>query len=399
MTALGLIRLAAWREIYSRRKAFLITTAIAVTLVVGGLVAASITGADDGPPTIAVGIVDPDAVQAMEAEIPTYLYGDVMVSVENFERVEGMELLRSEQIDALVVDAHHVFWAPSAPRWILDTVVSAMSSVNLEAAAADLGLDATAIAALQAPIVGETVDYEPKDEGVILVSVITVIVMFLAILAYGQWIAYGVVEEKANRVAELILGAITPTQLLTAKMIALGGLGLAQMTVVAGAGLATASMLDQLDVPDAAASAWVWSAFWFILGFAFYGSVYAAAGSLAADSQEAGSVITPLNILPGLGYVVGVIAFSSGAEGVSRIMSLIPFWTPMLMPGRIASGSVEPWELALATALMIAATTVVVRVGARIYLGGITQATRQVSWRQALRSGRDLVSSEMASGS
>ena len=120
----------------------------------------------------------------------------------------------------------------------------------------------------------------------ILVSVITVIVMFLAILAYGQWIAYGVVEEKANRVAELILGAITPTQLLTAKMIALGGLGLAQMTVVAGAGLATASMLDQLDVPDAAASAWVWSAFWFILGFAFYGSVYAAAGSLAADSQE-----------------------------------------------------------------------------------------------------------------
>lgn len=392
MTGWNLIRLAAWREVFSRRKAFLITTAIAVALVVGGLVAASITGSDDGTPAIAVGMVDPGAVRAMEAEIPRYLYGEVMVSVESFERDEGIELLRSSQIDALVVDAHHVLWAPSAPRWILDTVVSAMSSVNLQAAATDLGLDAAAITALQAPISGETIDYEPEDEGVMLVSVITVIVMFIAILAYGQWIAYGVVEEKANRVAELILGAITPTQLLTAKMIALGGLGLAQMTVVAGAGLTTASMLDQLDVPDAAASAWVWSAFWFILGFAFYGSVYAAAGSLAADSQEAGSVITPLNILPGLGYVVGVIAFSSGAEVVSRIMSLIPFWTPMLMPGRIASGSVEPWELALATALMIAATTVVVRIAARIYLGGITQATRQVNWKQALRSGRDLVS-------
>ncbi len=390
MTAIGLIRLAAWREVYSRRKAFSITTAIAVALVVGGLVAASIAATDEESPTIAVGMVDPAATEAMEAEIPAHLFGDVMVSVGSFEREEGIELLRSGQLDALVVDAQHVLWAPSTPRWIVDTVASSMSSVNLQAAAADLGLDVDAIATLQAPILGETIDYEPEDEGVMLVSVITVIVMFIAILAYGQWIAYGVVEEKANRVAELILGAITPTQLLTAKMVALGGLGLAQMTVVAGAGLTTASMLDQLDVPDAAASAWAWSAFWFILGFAFYGSVYAAAGSLAADSQEAGSVITPLNILPGLGYVVGVIAFSSGAEVVARIMSLVPFWTPMLMPGRIASGSVAPWELALATALMIAATTIVVRIGARIYLGGITQATRRLSWRQAFRGGSDL---------
>jgi ABC-2 type transport system permease protein len=120
--------------------------------------------------------------------------------------------------------------------------------------------------------------------------------------------------------------------------------------------------------------------------------VYAAAGSLAADSQEAGSVITPLNILPGLGYMVGVIAFSAGADVVSRIMSLIPFWTPMLMPGRIASGTVETWELILATALMVGATWVTVRIGARVYLGGITQATRHVSWRQAFRGGKDLVS-------
>ena len=377
---------------FSRRKAFLITTAIAVSLVAGGLFAASIAASDDGPPTIAVGVVHPAAIEAMEAEIPVYLDGDVSVSVESIGRTEGMELLRSDQLDALVVDSHSVLWAPSTPRWIVDTVASAMSSVNLRAAAADLGLDADAIAALQAPIVGETIDYEPEDEGAMLVSVITVIVMFVAILAYGQWIAYGVVEEKANRVAELILGAITPTQLLTAKMIALGGLGLTQLAVVAGAGLGTASALDQLDVPDVAGSAWAWSAFWFILGFAFYGSIYAAAGSLAADSQEAGSVITPLNILPGLGYAVGVIAFSSGAEIVSRIMSLVPFWTPMLMPGRIATGTVAPWEVALATALMVVATTLVVRVGARIYLGGITQATRQVSWRQAFRSGSDLVS-------
>ncbi len=393
MIGLELLRLAAWREVYSRRKAFLITTAIAVVLVVAGLVAASTTGADDGPPTIAVGVVDRSALEDLERAISERVESEVVVSVGRFERPEGMELLRSGSMHALIVDAHRVYWAPSTSRWIVDTVVSAMSSLNLTNAATELGLGEADLAALQAPITGETIDYDPEDEGVMLISVITVIVMFIAILAYGQWIAYGVVEEKANRVAELILGAISPSQLLTAKMIALGGLGLAQLTVVAGAGLGTASLLERIEVPDVAASAWGWSVFWFILGFAFYGSVYAAAGSLAADSQEAGSVITPLNILPGLGYVVGVIAFSSGAEAVSRVMSLIPFWTPMLMPGRIAAGSVEAWELILATALMVAATVLVVRVGARVYLGGITQATRRVGWRQALRGGSDLVSS------
>ncbi len=391
MTGLGLVRMAAWREVYSRRKAFLITTALAVTLVVGGLIVAAVTGSNDGPPAIAVGVVDRAAVEPIETEIPVHVYGEVMVSVAGFEREEGMVLLRSGEIDALVVDAHSVLWAPSAPRWIVDTVVSTMTQINLSTTAAELGLDDAALAALQTPIVGETIDYEPDDEGVMLVSVITVIVMFIAILAYGQWIAYGVVEEKANRVAELVLGAITPTQLLTAKMVALGGLGLVQLTIVAGAGLGTASLLDQLEVPDVAASAWGWSVFWFVLGFAFYGSVYAAAGSLAADSQEAGSVITPLNILPGLGYMVGVIAFSSGADVVARIMSLIPFWTPMLMPGRVATGSVETWELVLATVLMVAATAAVVRIGARVYLGGITQSTRKVGWRQAFRGGSDLV--------
>lgn len=392
MTTLGLIRLAAWREVYSRRKAFIITTGIAVVIVVGGLVAASIAGTDDGPPRIAVGVVDTGAVDAMEEAIAERVDPEVVVSVGRFDRTEGTELLREDSMDALVVDPQTVIWAPSTPSWIADTVASAMRSVNLERAASDLGLDDAALATLLAPIHGETIDWEPEDEGLMLVSVITVIVMFIAILAYGQWIAYGVVEEKANRVAELILGAITPLQLLTSKMLALGGLGLAQMTIVAGAGLGTASLLTQLDVPEVATSAWVWSAFWFILGFAFYGSVYAAAGSLAADSQEAGSVITPLNILPGLGYAVGIIAFGSGAELVLRVMSLIPFWTPMLMPGRIASGSVELWELALATLLMIVATVAVVRAGARVYLGGITQATRRVSWRQAFRGGSDLVS-------
>ena len=214
--------------------------------------------------------------------------------------------------------------------------------------------------------------------------------MFVGIIAYGQWIAYGVVEEKANRVAELILGAISPSQLLTAKMLALGGLGLTQLLLVTGLGLMAANTFLDFALPPVAWSAAGWLIFWFVVGFSFYGALYAASGSLAADTQQAGSFIGPLNLLPGIGYMLGVISFSSSSDTLARILSLIPFWSPMLMPGRIATGSVTDWELAVAIVLTIASTILVVRLSGRVYLGGITHATRRVGWKQAFRGGVDL---------
>ena len=198
------------------------------------------------------------------------------------------------------------------------------------------------------------------------------------------------VEEKANRVAELILGAVTPGQLLTAKMISLGSLGLTQLVLVTMSGLIAANMYFDFELPDVTGTAAAWLIFWFIIGFSFYGSLYAASGSLAADTQEAGSFIGPLNILPGVGYALGVISLSSGSDTLARILSLIPFWSPMLMPGRMANGTATVWELALAIVLTLVFTLVVVRISARVYLGGITQASRRVNWRQAFRGGEDL---------
>ncbi|MEA1904165.1 MAG: ABC transporter permease [Actinomycetota bacterium] len=392
MSEWRLVRIAIWREVYSRRKAFLITTALAVVIVVGGLLLASIATADDGPPHLAIGVVDQSGVEIEQAMVER-MDPEATLGVEVFELEEGKDALRSGSLDALIVGYHEVFWAEGTPGWMAEIVTSAMRGVNLIMAAGDLGLSQEDIDLLLAPISGQTIDFDERDESIAVVSVITVIVMFIAILAYGQWIAYGVVEEKANRVAELILGAITPGQLLTAKMLSLGGMGLAQMVIVGAAGLLVGSFLTDIEIPAVAGTTWVWLLAWFLIGYGFYGSLYAASGSLAADSQEAGSVITPLNILPGLGYVVGVIAFSAGAETLLRVLSLIPFWTPLLMPGRIAHGSVDGWEVALSIAMMVLATGLMVRFAARVYLGGITQTTRRVGWRQAFKGGTDLASS------
>ncbi len=71
------------------------------------------------------------------------------------------------------------------------------------------------------------------------------------------------------------------------------------------------------------------------------------------------------------------------------MLSLIPVWTPLLMPGRMAQEIAAPWEVAVAVAVMLAAIFVMFRLAARVYLGGLTQATRSLGWREAFRSGRD----------
>jgi ABC-2 type transport system permease protein len=385
-----LLRLAIWRELYSRRRGYLITTAIALTLVVGALVIVGITGQDDGPPTIGVGVVGETGTE-LKTAIEKRLEPGAMVEIAVFaSRPSGEAALRSQSISALVIGPHDVLWAQETPYWITETVTAAMREVNITRAAAELDLEPDQVQQLLTPIIGASIDYEEADVGLIALSVISVVLMFVAIIAYGQWIAYGVVEEKANRVAEVILGALSPGQLLTAKLISLGGMGLAQLAVVGGAGLATAVLFVDIPLPSATGYTLAWLVVWFLMGYAFYGSLYAASGSLAADTQEAGSFIGPLNLLPGIGYMVGVIGISAGATGLTRIMSLIPPWTPMLMPARIANGTVAWWELLLAVVMMLVATLAMMRFGAGVYLGGITQATRKVGWLEALRGGRDI---------
>jgi ABC-2 type transport system permease protein len=390
MSELRIVLHVMWRELYSRRKAFLVSTAITVSVVVGGVAlagrAASSSAADPG---VAIGVL-PGVPVELETQIRVRLAPDTPLQMVSFTNsTDGEAALRDGDISALVVAPRRVLWGPAASSGIVDTVSVAMRAVHLMSVSDDLGLTETDLSRLLAPVEGESIRVEGVDESAQVVAVITVILMFVAIIAYGQWLAYGVVEEKANRVAEVILGALSPTQVLTAKMMSIGGLGLLQLTIVGGLGLVGVIVFTDIEVPPLTGAALGWVLVWFLLGYAFYGALYSAAGSLAADTQEAGSAIGPLNLLPGIGYMLGVISFSAGSDLVARILSFIPLWTPLLMPGRVARGSAATWEVALSIALMAAATLVMVRVASRVYLGGITQATRTVGWRQAFRGGKE----------
>ncbi len=387
------IMLAIGRELHAWRKPFLISSAIVLTVVAVGMTILVVTGARDRTVTFQIGMVD-NPPEAIHSDLLELLSPDTTVSTVRFlSLAEAEAALADRNIDALIVGEDQVVWGPSTPTGLANAVWLAVSNQQVRRNADSFGLTPAEIDRLIYPEFEARV-IEPPEGGSVadeVLSAISVILMFMAILAYGQWIGYAVVEEKANRVVELLLGAIKPHHLMTAKVVAVGLLGLIQITTVGTVALAIGLVGDQLQLPAASASTVLWVIVWFLLGYAFYGSLYAAGGSLASNSQEAGSVMGPMSILVGIGYVVGLIGMQTGVDTLLiRVTSFIPFWAPLLMPGRIARGWAEDWEVALSLGVMILAGIVMIRLAGRIYVGGVARATSRVGWREAFRTGSDL---------
>jgi ABC-2 type transport system permease protein len=297
------------------------------------------------------------------------------------------------KLAAVVIDDDTVLWGPWMSFAMAESLADALRTLKARELGSDLGLTAAEVGSLLNPEL-EFRTVEPRDEGSEAdeaTSAIAVIVMFAAIIAYGQWIGYSVADEKGSRVVELILGAVPPRQLLTGKLLAVGSMGLAQMTgvgvLVVGYGLAA----NLVNLPDFTLGLVPWMLVWFLLGFGFYGAIYAAGGSLVNDTHEASSTLGVLNIVPIVGYVFGIIASSQGTDTtLLRVFSLIPVWAPMTMPSRIARGWAVPWEVGLSVVFMLLAIYGVIWIAGRVYFGGVARATSKLSWRAAFRAGRDL---------
>jgi ABC-2 type transport system permease protein len=202
---------------------------------------------------------------------------------------------------------------------------------------------------------------------------------------YGQWVLAGVVEEKSNRVVELILATVPPRHLLVGKVVGIGLLGLAQLALVAG----LAAVLLLAGVYDAPASLGRSVALvvpWFALGFALYAVAYATAGALAAQQQDANSAGQPVTYALLAAFFAGYAALSADAEGaIAHVLTVFPLTAPLVLPARSALVGVPLWEHALALMLVLGSIYALVRLAGRVYAQGLLHAGSRLRLRDAWR--------------
>jgi ABC-2 type transport system permease protein len=233
-----------------------------------------------------------------------------------------------------------------------------------------------------------------------LLSTALIVLIFMAIITYGTWVAMSVAEEKGSRVMELMLNAATPMQMLAGKVVGNGGAGLLQYGIVlaaVGVGLLAQGPIHSMIVGGDSSglgfgglSPVVFAAFivLFACGFLLYSLLYAALGSLVSRQEDVQSATSPLLMLTMSGYLMSIFGLQAIDETWVRVLSFVPFFSPYLMLGRVAMGHVEPWEFALAVGLSLATIAAALFVAARIYSAGVLLYGQRLGIRQVLKAAR-----------
>jgi ABC-2 type transport system permease protein len=232
-----------------------------------------------------------------------------------------------------------------------------------------------------------------------LLSTGLIVLIFMAIITYGVWVATSVAEEKGSRVMELMLNATTPLQMLAGKVMGNGAAGLTQYGIILSAvigGLLAQGPIHQFVVGSKSGTQFggleptVLAAFvvLFVLGFLLYSLLYAALGSLVSRQEDVQSATSPLMMLCFVGYFGSVFALQAADETWVRVLSFVPFFSPYLMLARVSMGHVEPWEFGLSVLLLAIAIGVALFVAARIYSAGVLLYGQRVSLREVLKAAR-----------
>lgn len=237
------------------------------------------------------------------------------------------------------------------------------------------------------PVTIETSQAESTDAEV-FTAMLGASLLLAAIAIYGQWVLTGVVEEKANRVVEVIVAAVRPRDLLAGKVIGIGLLGLLQVALTGGLA-AVLLAAGAFHAPTSLSGSVALVVPWFALGFALYAVAYAAAGAIASRTQDANSAGMPVTYTLIAAFFLGYVVISVDPSGVAaRLLTVFPLTAPLVLPARAALVGVPIWEHGLAVVVVGATTYALVRLAGRIYGAGLLRSGPRLDLRAAIRLAR-----------
>ncbi|HYM96271.1 MAG TPA: ABC transporter permease [Candidatus Sulfotelmatobacter sp.] len=218
-----------------------------------------------------------------------------------------------------------------------------------------------------------------------VVGLFVAILLYVALVLYGQLVAAGVVEEKANRIIEILLSTVRARQLLFGKVIGIGLLGMVQLVLVGAVAVAAILKTQVISVPSIGVISVLGGLLWFALGFVFYALIFAAGGSMVSRQEDLGAVIAPITMLLVGTYLAFFWVIANPTSPLAVVLPLLPPFAPVLMSSRMATGDAATWQVLLAVALMLVAIIAMNWLAARIYVNSVLRVGSRVGLSQAWR--------------
>ena len=380
----GLVAARAGLEQF-RSRAFKVVTGLLLLVSLAVVVVPQLLGGDDETYRLAtVGEADPELAAMLRAAEED---ADFTVELEAHpDRAAVREAVAEGDATAgLVGDT--LFTSPEAggtfPVLVSQAVVVLETSSRLAAA----GLDPAQVAEIQAVQPPEQVPVSQiADEDRAGVGFTVGIVLYIALTFAGNTISTTVAMEKSTRISEVLLAVLRPSQALVGTVLAVGAATLVQLLVLAVPLAVAVRVTDAIGLPPVATGDLLLAIVWFVLGFALYAFLFAAAASLVDKVTEASSAVIPIMTVLIVAYMLAVTVVATDPNGPAAVItSIFPLSAPVAMPIRWAAGGVPVYQLLLAMALTALTAVVLVRFAAAVYARGLLITGRRAKWREVLR--------------
>jgi ABC-2 type transport system permease protein len=349
------VRLVSVREIQARirSKAFVVSAAILLVMVVASIVVGGLVGKASAGDTTPVAVVD-------GVSLPST--GGLDVTRVD-DRAAAEQLVRSGDVDAAIVPE-------SGPL--------GFGVVGLDQAPTDV----VQALAVSPPV--EVLEPDALPPGLVsFVGIAFGVVFFAAAVTFGQSIAQSVVEEKSTRVVEILMAAIPARALLAGKVLGNSVMALAQIVAVAIAAAVALAVTGQDNLFTLLGPSMLWFVVFFAVGFVLIAALFAASAALVSRQEDVGSVTMPVMMLVMIPYFL--IIFAADDPTVLGIMSYVPFSAPIGMPMRIFLGSAEWWEPIVSLLVVVVSAALVVVIGARVYSNALLRTGGRVKLAEALQ--------------
>jgi ABC-2 type transport system permease protein len=259
-----------------------------------------------------------------------------------------------------------------------------------------------------------------SSELAMIIGMISTMIIYIFIFAYGSMVMSGVIEEKTNRIVEIIVSSVKPFELMMGKIIGIAMVGLTQVMLwilllgglfliggpilqdqlqadqvqtLAGAGTGTMmndvmpteqnEMMEMVDVLLNLNLGYL--AFWFVLyflgGYLLYASLFAAVGSAIDNPEDAGQFTLPLTIPVLFALYAGMYSASNPDGPLAFWCSIIPITSPIVMMVRLPFG-VPLAELLLSFGLLVLSFIFTTKLASKIYRTGILMYGKKVSYKE-----------------
>lgn len=384
-----LIGLVARREMNERlrAKSFWISSVLLVVAAVAGVV---VPAALSRPPAPAVvGVVGHPPSSARTLVALASATSGTPARATRFATVGAAErALASGVVTCVVVGDQEVLVRPATSLSARDEALAdslgralALARLDDELPAADRALLEHAPASVPVRALPSRRHRAPSDP---LAALAAAIGVYVLISTYGFRIAGGVAEEKGARVVEVLLAAIRPVELLSGKVLGLGLVALGQVVLIAASALAASLATGGSLLHGASPAVFAVAAGWFVVGYAFYCTAYAAAGASVGRQQDVYNLTLPVQLPLLLAYVLAFTAIVSGPSTTERVLAWLPPTAPISMTVLFGTGHAG-WPSVLgAMALCLVATVAMARLATRVYTAAILRNGQRVPLRRAL---------------